>query len=57
MIPEDILSKKQFSELVEYVAREKRMSHMDAVLYVCEQRMVDPEEDGYDRYRLPYSPV
>ena len=46
MTVEDILSKKQFSELVELVAKEKRMSHMDAVLYVCEQRSIDPIDVG-----------
>lgn len=39
---EDILSKKQFSELVELTAKQKRMSHMDAVLHVCQERMIDP---------------
>ena len=43
---EDILSKKQFSELVENVARDKRMSHLDAVLYVCEHRLIDPADVG-----------
>lgn len=43
---EDILSKKQFSELVEKLAREKRMSHMDAVLKICEERMIDPLDVG-----------
>lgn len=42
MTIDDILSKKQFSELVETVAKEKRMSHMDAVLHICEERLIDP---------------
>lgn len=43
---EEILSKKQFSELVEKLAREKRMTHMDAVLKICEERMIDPIDVG-----------
>jgi len=46
MTVEDILSKKQFSELVEQTAKDKRLSHMDAVLYVCEQRSIDPLDVG-----------
>lgn len=46
MTIDDILSKKQFSEMVEQTAKEKRMSFMDAILYVCEQRMIDPLDVG-----------
>ena len=43
---EDIISKKHFSEMVEQVAREKRMQFMDAVLHVCMERMIDPLDVG-----------
>lgn len=46
MTIDDILSKKQFSEMVELTAKEKRLSFMDAILYVCEQRMIDPLDVG-----------
>jgi hypothetical protein len=46
MTIDDILSKKQFSEMVEQTAKEKRLSFMDAILYVCEQRMIDPLDVG-----------
>jgi Phage late-transcription coactivator len=46
MTIEDIISKKQFSEMVESVAKEKRMTYMDAVIYVCQERMIDPLDVG-----------
>jgi len=46
MTLDDILSKKQFSELVVATAKEKRMSHLDAVLHLCEERMIDPLDVG-----------
>ena len=46
MTIDDILSKKQFSDLVTTIAKEKRMSHMDAVLHLCEERMIDPLDVG-----------
>ena len=42
MTIDDIISKKQFSEMVELTAKEKRLSYMDAVLFVCAERMIDP---------------
>jgi hypothetical protein len=46
MTIDDILSKKQFSDLVEVTAKEKRMSHFDAVLHLCQERMIDPLDVG-----------
>ncbi len=46
MTIDDIISKKQFSEMVETLAKTKRMSYMDAVLEVCQQRMIDPVDVG-----------
>ena len=46
MTIDDILSKKQFSELVVATAKEKRMSHLDAVLHLCQERMIDPLDVG-----------
>lgn len=43
---EDIISKKQFSEMVEDVAKTKRMTYMEAVLYLCKERWIDPQDIG-----------
>ena len=43
---DDILSKKQFSELAEQTARLKRMTHMEAVLFICSERSIDPQDVG-----------
>jgi hypothetical protein len=37
-------SAAQFSLHIEQVAREKRMSHMDAVLKYCTDNFVEPDE-------------
>ena len=39
---DQIINKKQFSEIVEQKVREKRMTYMDAVLTTCEEKMIDP---------------
>lgn len=38
------LTKSEFSKLVEKIVMEKRMGYIDAVLYVCEDHNVDPED-------------
>lgn len=44
MIEETILTKKKFSVLVEEEVLKHRMSYMDAILKVCEDRGLDPGE-------------
>lgn len=46
MTIDDIISKKQFSEMVEKIAREKRMTYMEAVIKVCTDRAIDPLDVG-----------
>ena len=46
MTIDDILSKKQFSELVVATAKEKRMAQRDAVVHLCQERMIDPLDVG-----------
>ena len=46
MMIEDILTKKQFSEMVTVFAKEKGISNLDSVLLLCEERMIDPADIG-----------
>lgn len=46
MTVDEILNKRQFSEMVENLAKTKRMSYMDAVLHICQERMIDPLDVG-----------
>jgi hypothetical protein len=39
-----IKNSNEFSLNIEQVAREKRMSHMDAVLYYCKENFLEPED-------------
>jgi hypothetical protein len=39
---EQIISKKQFSDQVEALVKDKRMTYMDAVLHLCGEKMIDP---------------
>lgn len=41
---EKFLTKSEFSKLVEKNVLDKRMSYMDAVLMVCEDHGIDPED-------------
>ena len=34
----------EFSQYIERRAREKRMSHLDAILNFCKEHMVEPDE-------------
>lgn len=43
---EVILTKKRFEKMVEEAVVEHRMSYMDAIIKVCEDRMIDPGEVG-----------
>jgi hypothetical protein len=35
---------KEFSLHIEKVVKEKRISHMDAVLYYCKENFIEPED-------------
>jgi type II restriction/modification system DNA methylase subunit YeeA len=39
-----LLTRKQFSELVVKRKREKEITAIEAVLDICEERMIDPED-------------
>jgi hypothetical protein len=40
----EFMTKAKFSKLVEQVAKEKRMSYIDAVIYCCEQNNIEVED-------------
>lgn len=35
---------KEFSLYIDSVVKEKRISHMDAVLYYCKENFIDPQD-------------
>ena len=43
-VEEKFLTKSKFSKLVEKTVIEKRLSYMDAILYLCEQHSIEPED-------------
>ena len=40
----EFLTKTKFSKMVESVVREHRLSHMDAILHLCEENGIEPED-------------
>lgn len=34
----------EFAMYIEAIVQEKKMSHMDAVLYYCQENFIDPED-------------
>jgi hypothetical protein len=46
MIEDSILTKKKFAMLVEDNVSKHRLSYMDAILKVCDDRELDPAEIG-----------
>ena len=44
MIEEQFLTKAKFSKLVEQTVFEKRLSYMDAIVWLCEQHNIEIEE-------------
>jgi len=40
------MNSKEFSLKIENIVKEKRISHMEAVLWYCEQNEVDPSSVG-----------
>lgn len=44
MIEEQFLTKAKFSKLVEQTVFEKRLSYMDAIVWLCEQHNIEIED-------------
>lgn len=44
MIEEQFLTKSKFSKLVESTVIEKRLTYMDAILWLCEENSIEPED-------------
>ena len=44
MIEEKFLTKAKFSKLVEKTVIEKRLTYMDAILWLCEKHTIEPED-------------
>lgn len=38
------MTKKKFSEMVETIVRTKKMSYMDAIIYLCEENKIEVED-------------
>jgi hypothetical protein len=43
---DNILTKQIMTQLVEKLVSEERMSYMEAVLHICEERQIDPLDIG-----------
>jgi hypothetical protein len=43
-VEEKFLTKAKFSKLVESTVIEKRLSYMDAILWLCEKHNIEPED-------------
>ncbi len=44
MIEEKFMNRKMFGDLVTESVLKKKLSYIDAVLYICEQEGIDPED-------------
>lgn len=42
--PEGLYTKKTFSELVEKRMKSDRSTYLDAIIDICKERMIDPED-------------
>ena len=40
----EFMTKSKFSKLVEAVVRQDRLSHMEAILHLCEKYGIEPED-------------
>jgi len=38
------MTKKKFSEMIETIVRTKKMSYMDAIIYLCEENKIEIED-------------
>lgn len=43
---EDILTKRTFTQQVEKLVSSEKMTYMEAILHICEQRSIDPLDVG-----------
>jgi hypothetical protein len=43
-LEDQFLTKSKFSKLVEETVITKRLSYMDAILYICEKHTIEPED-------------
>lgn len=43
-LKETFLTKTKFTKLIAHTVQEKSLSYMDAVLYLCEENSIDPED-------------
>ena len=43
-LEDQFLTKSKFSKLVEEVVITKRLCYMDAILHICEQHNIEPED-------------
>jgi len=43
-LEEKFLTKSKFSKMVESTVIEKRLTYMDAILWLCEQNSIEPED-------------
>lgn len=44
MIEQKFLNKSKFTKIVEETVIDKKITYMDAVLYICEMNSIDPED-------------
>jgi hypothetical protein len=42
--PDGLHTKKSFSELIEKKVRDDRSNYLDAIIDVCKEKMIDPED-------------
>jgi hypothetical protein len=40
----EFMTKAKFSKLVEAVVRQDRLSHMEAILYLCDKHQIEPQD-------------
>ena len=40
----EFMTKSKFSKLIEAHVRQDRLSHMEAILYLCEKHNIEPED-------------
>lgn len=43
---DNILTKASFTQLIERLVHQHKMSYMEAILHVCEERQIDPLDIG-----------
>lgn len=42
--PDGVYTKKSFSELVQNRVKKDRSTYLDAIIEICKERMIDPED-------------